>query len=877
MPLPPDAIAIDSMQQGKLPADAIALDNAPAPLRDEFHDPEGGDIRSKRFIPQFMNEVYKGVPFGKDVVPSAPNGAGITKQDYESTPSPQNFPAWAGKIAGAGAAYLPGFEFGANMFARPALEGATKLATLTGEKALAKNIGKQVATRALAGGSLGVGAQAAGEASSEGGTPAQSIGQGALAAGETFAGGKVLGAAGDAIMNTTQGMRDVSGRIHNWIVKNPTRAFNYGKDPLAVMQKEGITANTITDYVQKAGQRLDQRSTELNDAIAGSDKTVDVSDIIDNHLTDARSKLTGSLKDRSASLEELDTLKTNLEDKYGDLSSLPVQKAVQLKRQLADDFPFTNETKTDPNTIAAHKIYHSINEAVDVAHPEIADLNEKVSSLIDIKRAATNRMAVDARNNPFGLISSILAIGTGAHFGGFEGGAAGIGTILAAKVATSPAVLTRVANALSVMANVDKINLFKVAPWFKSIAQKAEEFKANKLEAKTEITGGTDNPISSSFNPLNKQGVPGSLAEKLKSEKGSVDIGDSLSPLHAEALKYETPEEFVKNQPIIYHGTDKIFNNFDIKKSADGTIWFTDNKSKITAGEVSATGKGQVIERFINENKLKFGGWDESDKYSTDELIAKGYDGLKLPDGEETTYQIFNPNKLYTKSQLIDIWNEAHSKRGKNFDESQIKSMIEKAGGKFKQITDMNNSLYDNEPTIYFDDAKGSTKTIRPSQLNDENIKAKMEGKKISGNSGAGTLGLNLLASGAIGLGALAGNAQAATPVKAGQELQGKASTYGWGEKLNPFTFSGERFKPEGVTVAMRGVPMGTKVEVTDPRTNKKIEATVNDGGPAKRLNRVVDLSRGAWKELGYGKPGLVNVKVKILELGKGKSYNGKR
>jgi hypothetical protein len=100
------------------------------------------------------------------------------------------------------------------------------------------------------------------------------------------------------------------------------------------------------------------------------------------------------------------------------------------------------------------------------------------------------------------------------------------------------------------------------------------------------------------------------------------------------------------NNKIIYHGTNKKFKDFDWKKSSDGTIWFTDNKSKIENGNVSASGKGIIIERVINEYKLKLGGWEESDKYSTDELIAQGYDGLKLVDKDQTTYQIFNPHKL---------------------------------------------------------------------------------------------------------------------------------------------------------------------------------------------------------------------------------------
>jgi hypothetical protein len=96
----------------------------------------------------------------------------------------------------------------------------------------------------------------------------------------------------------------------------------------------------------------------------------------------------------------------------------------------------------------------------------------------------------------------------------------------------------------------------------------------------------------------------------------------------------------------IYHGTSEDFDDFDIEKSADGTIWFTDNKSKIEKGEVAASGKGKIVERLIDESKLKLGGWEENDKYSVGELIRQGYDGLKLEDDDETTYQIFYPEKL---------------------------------------------------------------------------------------------------------------------------------------------------------------------------------------------------------------------------------------
>jgi len=105
-------------------------------------------------------------------------------------------------------------------------------------------------------------------------------------------------------------------------------------------------------------------------------------------------------------------------------------------------------------------------------------------------------------------------------------------------------------------------------------------------------------------------------------------------------------------EKTIYHGTGDVFDDFDLEKTADGTIWFTDNKSQIEGGKVAASGKGHILERVINEEDLKLGGWGEADNWSTGELIDRGYDGLKLIDTDSTTYQIFFPEKLKKVGQV---------------------------------------------------------------------------------------------------------------------------------------------------------------------------------------------------------------------------------
>jgi len=141
----------------------------------------------------------------------------------------------------------------------------------------------------------------------------------------------------------------------------------------------------------------------------------------------------------------------------------------------------------------------------------------------------------------------------------------------------------------------------------------------------------------------------GFVENKGKNKDYSISEGMYRSP-----VKVTRQEQLLKafdEQSLtpIYHGTSpesaKAINKsgFDVTKSADGTIWFTSNPN---IGEVAATGKGAVIKKMLDEKSMKLGGWDEIDKYSVNELLQKGYDGVKLKDSEGITYQIFNPEKL---------------------------------------------------------------------------------------------------------------------------------------------------------------------------------------------------------------------------------------
>jgi rare lipoprotein A len=92
----------------------------------------------------------------------------------------------------------------------------------------------------------------------------------------------------------------------------------------------------------------------------------------------------------------------------------------------------------------------------------------------------------------------------------------------------------------------------------------------------------------------------------------------------------------------------------------------------------------------------------------------------------------------------------------------------------------------------------------------------------------------------------------------------GTASWYG-NEFQGRKTASGEIFDMYGISAAHRILPLGTIIRVTNLDNYKSIKVRVNDRGPFAR-NRVLELSYGAAKELGFVTQGIARVKVEALE-----------
>jgi peptidoglycan lytic transglycosylase len=97
----------------------------------------------------------------------------------------------------------------------------------------------------------------------------------------------------------------------------------------------------------------------------------------------------------------------------------------------------------------------------------------------------------------------------------------------------------------------------------------------------------------------------------------------------------------------------------------------------------------------------------------------------------------------------------------------------------------------------------------------------------------------------------------------------GIASWYGYEtlhQKGGHMTANGEVFDPNGLNAAHKYLPLPTYVRVTNLENHRDIIVRVNDRGPFVQ-GRIIDLSAGAAKKLGFYKKGTARVLVETIQL----------
>jgi hypothetical protein len=148
--------------------------------------------------------------------------------------------------------------------------------------------------------------------------------------------------------------------------------------------------------------------------------------------------------------------------------------------------------------------------------------------------------------------------------------------------------------------------------------------------------------------------LPGTSYELAKERNDKLGKGLAMIDLIPAGGLLTAPVKAAKKakgtKKTIYHATDEIFDKFDLDKTADGTVWFSDNKKMIEAGYDGVGKRKHIVERLIDEDKLKLATREDSDNYLIDQLRDMGFDGIKFDDHpNDVVYQIFNPEKLKIK------------------------------------------------------------------------------------------------------------------------------------------------------------------------------------------------------------------------------------
>lgn len=79
-------------------------------------------------------------------------------------------------------------------------------------------------------------------------------------------------------------------------------------------------------------------------------------------------------------------------------------------------------------------------------------------------------------------------------------------------------------------------------------------------------------------------------------------------------------------------------------------------------------------------------------------------------------------------------------------------------------------------------------------------------------------------------------------------------------------TANGEAFNPNGLSAAHKYLPLPIHVRVTNLENRRSIIVRVNDRGPFVK-GRLIDVSAGAARKLGFYKKGTARVRVETIEV----------
>lgn len=122
-----------------------------------------------------------------------------------------------------------------------------------------------------------------------------------------------------------------------------------------------------------------------------------------------------------------------------------------------------------------------------------------------------------------------------------------------------------------------------------------------------------------------------------------------------------------------------------------------------------------------------------------------------------------------------------------------------------------------------------------------------------------------LMACSPMGHGTVDKSAPAATEWVISKVEYGKASWYAKACNGGTRTASGIPLNDTASTAAHKTLPLGTKVRVINTNNGKSEVVKITDRGPYKK-GRVIDVTSGVAKRIGFHSNGITNVKLEVLK-----------
>lgn len=206
--------------------------------------------------------------------------------------------------------------------------------------------------------------------------------------------------------------------------------------------------------------------------------------------------------------------------------------------------------------------------------------------------------------------------------------------------------------------------------------------EANKLVEQIKQAGGDIQKAQGILTDIGKATSVDAAENLLGQLKTLTQPSKEISPLLEEAKKYKSAEEFVKAQgESLYHG--RIRKGGDIVNAKSGElgqgVYFSKDRvfaEEFTIPSNSFAKTGEVVDisskrlNIKNINKDEFSDLKRQLPFGSDlapireKYIKQGFDGIYVPEEQQGIIFPESMNKIKTKSQLTDIWNQAN--KGKN-------------------------------------------------------------------------------------------------------------------------------------------------------------------------------------------------------------------